>query len=78
MARPHQPVHIDPRTMTSHQIPVTDTNESRKVRFTPDQLSFLEKHFPEQVFTHQTTEAQMRHYHGQRNVIDTVRRCTSA
>ncbi len=60
-----------------YSVPTADTNTSRKVRFTVEQLAFLEKLFPEQVFTHQTTEAQMRHYHGQRNVIDTVRRCVT-
>lgn len=77
MARPITPVHQDVRSLPAAHVPTVDTNDSRKVRFTVEQLAFLERLFPEQVFTHQTTEAQMRHYHGQRNVIDTVRRCVT-
>lgn len=73
MARPtiYQPKPED------YSVPTADNNTSRRVRFTAEQCAFLEKLFPEQELTHQTTEAHMRHYLGQRSVIHAVRRCVT-
>lgn len=44
-----------------------------KVEFTQKQMDFLEKQFPEQVGTPQTTDAQLRYWSGQRSVIAVLR-----
>lgn len=44
-----------------------------KIHFHPEQIKYLEKIFPESVFPHDVSEATLRHYNGQRSVLQFIR-----
>lgn len=43
------------------------------VQFHPEQVKYLEKIFPEAVFAADVPESTLRHYNGQRSVIQFIR-----
>lgn len=43
------------------------------VYFHPEQVKYLEKMFPEAVFAPDVPESQLRHYNGQRSIIQFIR-----
>lgn len=44
-----------------------------EVWFHPEQVKYLEKLFPEVCFPPDASEAEMRHYNGQRSVLHLIR-----
>lgn len=61
------PAGLKPRTVAR------DSVETLNVRFSPAQLQWLEKQFPERVLPATASEAELRHYFGQRSVLSAVR-----
>lgn len=47
-----------------------------EVTFTPHQLAYLERTFPNVAYGYTASEAQLRHHHGQQQVVDAVRKKT--
>lgn len=46
---------------------------TEQIQFYPEQVKWLEKMFPEQIFGSFATEAELRHHNAQRAVVATVR-----
>lgn len=52
---------------------MSEKDPSNTVSFTPNQLQYLEKVFPQVVFTASSDEASMRHYFGSQAVLQVIR-----
>lgn len=52
---------------------MSNPNKEEPVYFHPEQVKYLEKVFPEAVFAPDVHESQLRHYNGQRSVIQFIR-----
>jgi len=63
---------IGPAGLKPHTV-ARDSVETLNVRFSPAQLQWLEAQFPERVLPATASEAELRHYFGQRSVINAVR-----
>lgn len=61
------PAGLKPRTVAR------EGAEPENVRFSPAQLRWLERQFPERVLPASASEAELRHYFGQRSVLNAIR-----
>lgn len=52
---------------------MSNPSKEEPVYFHPEQVKYLEKVFPEAVFAPDVSEPQLRHYNGQRSVIQFIR-----
>lgn len=52
---------------------MSDPVKDEPVYFHPEQVKYLERIFPDTSFSYDVSEEQLRHYNGQRSVIQFVR-----
>jgi hypothetical protein len=52
---------------------MSNPNKEEPVYFHPEQVKYLEKVFPDVVFSYDVTEDHLRYYNGQRSIIQFIR-----